>query len=196
MDLTAAGTVTQPLGMSNSERNEMYVSHKNGQGVVLPYDDGRLGLLLMLPNEGVSLTDYLVGWDGSTVRELLDGQDERLTYLTVPKFETEWGGSLADILCSMNLTGASDPGAADFTDMGITASGNPLFIGDVIHKTAFKLNEKGTEAAAVTMVAMDPGAAMPSNDRIVLRYDRPFAYGIVDMETEALLFPGTAERLE
>lgn len=29
-----------------------------------------------------------------------------------------------------------------------------------------------------------------------LWYDRPFVYGIVDMETEALLFLGTAERLE
>ena len=53
MDFTAAdGTVSHPKGMHNGERDEWYLSHDGGAGVVLPYDDGRLGFLLMLPEEG------------------------------------------------------------------------------------------------------------------------------------------------
>lgn len=189
----ADSSVSHPRGMSNGTRNELYLAHENGQGVVLPYDDGRLGLLLMLPDEGVSLTDYLAAWDGSTIASLLENKQERLVSLSVPKYELEWDGSLAQPLQAMGLTGAFDVDKADFTAMG-TADG-PLYIGDVIHKTVLKVNEEGTEAAAVTMVMMDCGAAMPPDDLVVLRFDRPFVCGIVDLENGAPLFLGTVENL-
>ncbi len=191
----ADGTVSQPRGMSNGERQELYLSHDKGQGVVLPYDDGKLGLMLMLPDEGVSLTGYLASWDGATVKSLLDSKAETLVQLTVPKFETEWSGGLEDALKAMGLAGAFEPDAADFTAMGHSENG-PLYIGQVIHKTAFELNEKGTEAAAVTAVIMDAAACMPPDDLIVLRFDRPFVYGIVDLTTGAPLFLGTMEHMD
>lgn len=187
------GSVSQPRGMSNGTRNELYLAHDGGQGVVLPYDDGRLGLLLILPDEGVSLTDYLDAWDGSTIASLLENQQERLVSLTVPKYELEWDGSLAQPLQAMGLVNAFDADKADFTKMG-TADG-PLYIGDVIHKTVLKVNEEGTEVAAVTAVIMDCGATMPPDDLVVLRFDRPFVCGIVDLENGAPLFLGTVEKL-
>ena len=196
LDFTAAdGTVTHPKGMSNGTRQEEYIAAEKGHGVVLPYDDGRLGLLLMLPDEGTSLDAYLAEWDGDTVPGLLSARQETLVSLTCPKFKTEWSGSLSDSLRSMGLETAFDPGRADFSAMG-SAQGRPLYIGDVIHKTAFELNEKGTEAAAVTAVMMAPTAAMPPQDMVYLRFDRPFVYGIVDLELGLPLFLGTMERCE
>lgn len=196
IDFTAAdGTVTHPKGMSNGTRNEEYISTEKGQGVLLPYDDGRLGLLLMLPEEGVSLTDYLAAWDGNTVPELLSARAKTRVSLTCPKFRTEWGASLRDSLSAMGLEGAFEVGRADFTAMG-SAGDYPLYLGDVIHKTAFELNEKGTEAAAVTAAIMRCGSAMPPDDLIYLRFDRPFVYGIVDMQMGTPLFLGTMEKCE
>jgi len=195
MDFTAAdGTVSHPKGMSNGTRDELCLVGVNSRGVVLPYDDGRLGLMLLLPDEGVTLTDLLSSLDGPGFAALLAGRGERLCALTVPKFELEWDGSLADSLQAMGLAGAFDPNAADFSAMGSSPIG-PLFIGDVIHKTVLKVNEKGTEAAAVTAVIMEAGAAMPPDDLVVLRFDRPFLCGIVDLETGAPLFLGTVENL-
>lgn len=197
IDFTAEdGTVTRPKGMGNGTRNETYLSHEGGQGVILPYDDGRLGLLLMLPDQGTTLTDYLATWTGETVKDLLEDQIETKVALTVPKFKTDWSTSLSGVLSAMGLEEAFDPDRADFTRMGTTASGYPLYIGDVIHKTAFELNEKGTEAAAVTAVIMMEATAMPVQDWIRLRFDRPFVYGIVDLETGTPLFLGTMERCE
>lgn len=192
----ADGTTSQPQGMSNGTRRERYLAHDGGQGVVLPYDDGKLGLLLMLPEEGTSLADYLAGWDGATIQTLLEGQTEARTSLTVPKFKTVWSGGLEDVLQSLGLAGAFDPDMADFDLMGHTIHGDPLYIGQVIHKTAFELNEKGTEAAAVTAVIMDAATAMPPDDLIVLRFDRPFVYGIVDLDNGAPLFLGTMEHMD
>ena len=196
MDFTAAdGRVTHPKGMHNGTRNEEYIAAEDGQGVLLPYDDGRLGLLLMLPNEGTALTDYLAGWEEDTVPTLLSSRESRRVSLSCPKFKTERGSSLAGTLGDMGLTGAFDPALADFSAMG-SVEGRSLYIGDVIHKTSFELNEKGTEAAAVTAVMMESTSAMPPQDLIYLRFDRPFVYGIVDLETGTPLFLGTMESCE
>lgn len=193
----ADGTVSQPQGMSNGQRNEMYLFHDNGRGVVLPYDDGKLGLLLMLPNEGVSLTDYLSGWDCKTIPALLENQAERRVELQVPKFKAEWDGDLRSALERMGLAAACDPETADFTSMGRCDDGRPLYIGAVIHKTAFEVNEKGTEAAAVTVVEIRyTGMPVVPDDLIVLHFDRPFVYGIVDLTTGAPLFLGTMEQMD
>lgn len=199
MDFTADdGTVSHPKGMLNGTRNEEYIRTEDGQGVLLPYDDGRLGLLLMLPEEGVSLTDYLAGWTESTISDLLSSRQSALVSLTCPKFKAEWGGSLGNALSAMGLERAFDDRRADFSAMGSVPDRpeSNICIGDVIHKTAFEINEKGTEAAAVTVVEMiAPTAAMPPQDLIRLSFDRPFVYGIVDLEMGLPLFLGTAEKL-
>ena len=192
MDFTATnGSVTRPHGMSNGTRQERYLSHEDGQGVLLPYDDGRLGLILMLPREGLSLDSYLSGWSGQTIPDLLSGGRDTLVQLTCPKFQVQWGGSLKKILSALGLETAFDPDRADFSS---TSDGGGLYLGDVIHKTAFELQEKGTQAAAVTAVMMDAKADLPPEDLIYLRFDRPFVYGIVDLELGVPLFLGTMER--
>ena len=65
----------------------------------------------------------------------------------------------------------------------------------MIHRAAFALNEKGTEAAAVTVVEMAPTSEPPPEDLIYLRFDRPFVYGIVDLELGVPLFLGCAEEM-
>ena len=50
-------------------------------------------------------------------------------------------------------------------------------------------------ATAVTAAVMKATSAAPAEDPIVLRFDRPFVCGIVDLETGAPLFLGTVENL-
>ena len=69
------------------------------------------------------------------------------------------------------------------------------FISRVIHAAKIEVNEKGTEAAAATVVAAEAGAAAPVEEPqgIQLDFDRPFLYGIVDRENGVPLFLGTFE---
>jgi len=194
LSFTAAdGSVSEIPCMHNQTREEQYVTVEGASGVILPYDDGRLGFVVLLPDEDSSLDALLENWDGSALPKLLEGAEERLVSLCMPKFEAEWGGSLNDVLCAMGLGPAFDSLSADFSAMGQSPLG-PLYISDVIHKTALKVNEKGTEAAAVTAVIAACEAAMPPEDLVVLVLDRPFFYGIVDLERGVPLFLGTFEQ--
>jgi serine protease inhibitor len=56
----------------------------------------------------------------------------------------------------------------------------------VKHKTYVKVNEEGTEAAAVTSVEIGKGVAMP----VTVQVDRPFLFVIHDKHSKAMLFMG------
>ena len=51
----------------------------------------------------------------------------------------------------------------------------------------------GTEAAAATVVEAVGGSAAPPETGVTLIFDRPFLYGIVDLQTGVPLFLGTFE---
>ena len=166
-----------------------YIKGDGVQGVVLPYDDGRLGFAALLPDG--DLDSWLSGLTGEHLSALVTGaEDAYFLDLGLPKFEQEWNGQLGDALKAMGLDRAFVPGLADFSALGDNPEG--YFISQVIQATKIAVNEEGTEAAAATIVeACDAG--MPPEDGVRLVFDRPFLYGIVDLQTGLPLFLGTFE---
>ena len=85
-----------------------------------------------------------------------------------------------------------DPDLADFSLLGDDPRG--YYLSQVIHAARIEVNEEGTEAAAATVVAAASGAA-PPQEGVTLIFDRPFLYGIVDLQNGVPLFLGTFEGL-
>lgn len=102
-----------------------------------------------------------------------------------PKLKYEYEIKLNDILTEMGM-GVAFTGTADFT--GINWDGG-LYIDYVKHKTFIDVNEEGTEAAAVTIVAIDKTSVGPQ--KIAFYLNRPFLYAITEKSTGAILFMGT-----
>ena len=168
-----------------------YLQGEDAQGVILPYDDGKLGFFALMPDAEGESAAWLDSLDGDALTALLLGAEDTLFYhLALPKFEAEWYGELKDILSDMGLDAAFDPDRADFSLLGDNPAG--YYISQVIHAAKIKVNEKGTEAAAVTVV-VEAGEAAPEDNGISLVFDHPFLYGIVDLETGVPLFLGTFE---
>ena len=186
----ADGSEAETDFLSNGLRAEQYFAAEGAAGVVLPYDDGRLGFLAMLPDG--ELDAWLETLDGDTLPVLLAAAEEERVLLRLPKFEAEWGGELKELLAELGLETAFDPAQADFSALG-TAPDGPLYVSSVVHKARIEVNEKGTEAAAATVVAANGGAAAPTDYRELV-LDRPFCYAVVDLERGVPLFLGTFER--
>lgn len=180
MDFLNAGFVTFP-----------YLQSETAQGVVLPYDDGRLAFFALMPEEGTELEGWLNSLDGDAFTQLLESRrDTEFLTLALPKFEAEWSGQLQDILSALGLA-FDDTGLADFSLLGDDPNG--YFLSQVIHAAKIEVNEKGTEAAAATVVEAVGGSAAPPETGVTLIFDRPFLYGIVDLQTGVPLFLGTFE---
>lgn len=186
------GTPVSVEFMGNGIRTERYITTESEVGVVLPYDDGRLAFVALMPRAG-GVGDYVEGWEGARLATLLAGAADTRLSLGLPKFTAEWGGSLNEMLKAMGIETAFQPDGADFSALGTSDRGNEFFISDVIHKTRMEVNEEGTEAAAVTAVIVEAGGAPMVEEYETLILDRPFVYGIVDLERNIPLFLGTFE---
>ena len=92
------------------------------------------------------------------------------------------------MLISLGMPNAFDVEAANFSMMAVSANGN-IYISDVIHKTFISVDELGTRAGAVTMVAGD-GAGAPHEPKVVT-LDRPFLFAIIENATNLPIFIGT-----
>lgn len=185
----ASGGEIQTEFLHNGGRKERYIHTENERGVVLPYDDGRLAFFALLPEDG-DLGGWLEGMDGGTLPRLLSAAEKTELSLALPKFETEWSGSLAESLQALGLELAFDSsGRAQFGGVGRA----DVYLSDVLHKTRIEVNEKGTEAAAVTVAEENWTGLIVSTEQKVLTLDRPFVYGIVDLERGVPLFLGTFE---
>src|SRR5262249_30809740 len=104
-----------------------------------------------------------------------------------PRFQCEYGADLNEPLSELGMEVAFDRSRADFSGM---AEGNRVWIGRVRHKTFVSTDEKGTEAAAATMVAVATSAIIDEGKPFRMVVDRPFLCAIRDNETGALLFLG------
>lgn len=186
--------VTVPF-MNMYEAYESYIKTEDAEGIMLPYDDGRLAFIALKPDSG-DARGYAASLTGAKLKELIAAAKAD-TFVTVnmPKFDTEYSVYLTDALKAMGMTDAFDPDLADLSGAGRGVDG-PLYISYVFQKVKVDVDEEGTEAAAVTEIATAEGCALPADEPIVLTFDKPFVYAIVDTETGVPLFAGVMENPE
>jgi len=138
--------------------------------------------------EGVDVSMYLVMSDRevSPVKAVNTIEtDSEYVSLSVPKFSIEYSEDMSEYLDSLGIKKAFSPSVAEFS--GMFTNGN-MWLTNVIHKTYIKVDEEGTEAAAVTVGKM-AGSALPP-EPIQMKYNRPFYFVIMDNINGEALFVG------
>lgn len=191
---TAKAEFAAPGGKVTSDfmhrTGEMRYMNSNGiQGVLLPYDDGRFSFFAILPPQGQDVRDVVSALDGADVTALLQSMKNGQVMLALPKFEIEYETSLKETLTALGM-GIAFTDRADLSR--INAQGvSELYISEVMHKTFCRVDEKGTEAAAVTSVEVGL-TSMPVIDAEI-RFNRPFVFGIIDNASGTPLFLGLLE---
>ena len=158
----------------------------------LPYGNQAYRMTILLPNEGKTIEDVkealnAESWDAMVKK--MSGNCE--VDVKLPVFETETPVlSLRDDLIEMGIRKAfGRDGAPDFSAM----SDRPVSISDVIHKARIKVDETGSEAAAVTDIIMVTGAIGPGGGEpqvIQFHCDHPFLYAITEVSSGAIYFIG------
>ena len=144
---------------------------------------GGYTMLFILPSEGVKC-DEAAEYVANDFDTLLKNMEVRNVFLSLPKFTTDFGMSLKNTLASLGIKRAFG-GKAQFGGI----SDEALYISDVVQKTYINVNEKGTEAAAVTMAVAGLLSMRPSKTEFIT-FDRPFIYAIVKDNSNEVLFAG------
>lgn len=173
-----------------------FIAHIRGQGVdgvVLPYLDGDYAFVAIKPTRGQTIREAYANLSPEQIRQMMAESETVLMNLKLPKFEVEYDKILNEDFIQMGLPSAFESGKADLSDIGTSKDGLSLFISLVRQKAVIKVDEEGTEAAAVTAVVCEAGGAMPVEEPIDMFFDEPFFYMIYDTETEVPLFMGIFE---
>ncbi len=190
------GSVLAP--MMRQSREFDYRETDDYQAVELPYQGDRLVMLVLLPKKDRE-EEFAAGLGASLVADFGSAANERVVRLSMPRFKLEKSVDAKDLLQEMGMTDAFSPaeGVADFSGMAdFDHPDSPdvgIYIQDVFQKAFVEVNEKGTEAAAVTTVI---GTAMPASvpptplPPVAMKVNRPFVFVILDTYTRSILFVG------
>ena len=179
----------QTVTMMYATDHVKYLEDEYATGFFKYYKEGKYAFVALLPNEGVSLSEYVSTLDGASLHALLTESETAPVNTAIPKFESEYSAELSEILKSMGMPLAFDENNADFSALGTCTSGN-IFMSSVLQKTFIQVGEKGTKAGAATVIEMSKNSAVGGGSKQVY-LDRPFVYMLVDCENNIPFFIGT-----
>lgn len=161
-----------------------YYSDQNFQMLEMPYGSGKYSMLVFLPATGKTSGDVISLMNPENINGWLEQMTEQKKKVYFPKFEFKFNNSLVDELIALGMTDAFNDAKANLSGISEEAQ---LVISEVMHKTYIKVDERGTEAAAVTGITIGTTSAGPDPS---FRVDHPFVFAIREKDTRAILFIG------
>lgn len=186
-----AGDGSAQLVMMMSKNGEVeYGEGEDYKAVRLPYGNGKTAMYCILPKRDISINKFIETIDSQKWNEIKDSiVENNEIVLQIPRFKLEYGVKrLNESLIELGM-GEAFSDNADFS--GIS---DGLAISRVLHKAVIEVNEKGSEAAGVTVVEVTESASI--EEPLSFIGDRPFIFMIEENETGAILFMGKLYKIQ
>jgi serine protease inhibitor len=153
------------------------------QAIRLPYGEGRLSMLIVLPQAGTPIGPFIAGVTLEDLSHWIAGLQPTAVSIALPRFSAQYSENLVSALSALGMGVAFVPGEADFAALAPRA-----YVSSVVHSTVVEVDEAGTTAAAATVITVGATIALPQP--IIMVMDHPFFYAIEDDATGELLFIG------
>ncbi len=175
-----------------------YLENDDFKAIKLPYN-ANATMYLIMPREDKVLNVAEL-WNDYTARaDFLNALSKSYAFdgkviVRLPKFELDIENNLVENFRAMGIK-KSFSDAAEFFNIVKDTS---LKIGNAQHRAKIKVDEQGTEAAAVTEITMLETTAAPNFEpprRVYFIADRPFLFLIRDIESDVTLFAGVVNKL-
>ena len=170
--------VDVPL-MRMQDEEFAYVETARYRAAELPYGGGAYGMVVVVPEYRHSVGDIVASLNADAWNDLVNSLRPARISVVLPRFTVRYEELLNDALRSMGMQSAFR--SADLSRMMPQVQ----CISFVLQKTFLKVDEKGTEAAAVTAIA-GPTSLPPG-----VYADKPFLLAIRERYSGAILFLGT-----
>lgn len=188
-DTYTSGFTTEDQSVSQVRFMKMkadieYMKNELFSAINLNYGNEKFSMTVLLPEEGKTIDDLTDNLSFENYNTWMAGFLKREVNVHLPKFRFGYKEMLNNPLSEMGL-GIAFTDNADFT--GINPQGN-LYISRVIHQSFIDVNEKGTEAAAATVVEI--GLTSVGPEIPVFKANRPFIFLIREKSSNAILFMG------
>lgn len=181
--------------MHMSEQYFKYYEYNGIRALRMRYKDSDMAMDILIPAEEdadvAALFNALSTEEKQEFYEGLSNAEEiSIATLALPRFTFESDSiPLREYLADLGMSRAFTNGA-EFSKISDEAC-----ISDILHKTYIRVDENGTEAAAVTEAIMNL-TALPAGDPVTFEVTMPFLYEISDTSDGTVLFMGRMSRIE
>lgn len=170
--------------MMHQKKQLRYFEDDHYQILRLDYHKG--GMYILLSKE--SLKKNFKHLSCSYIEESFEAMDFKEVDLSLPKFDYKDNHNLIPLLKELGVTSIFSSETANFTRL--IKSDQKAFVSKDFQNAKITIDEKGTEAGAVTVIALAE-EAMPESDEVIkMQCNRPFIYIIKDDKTNSHLFIG------
>lgn len=172
---------TMPCRMMHLQAELRYLDTASFQAIDLTYGDAGFSMTILLPRARTQIDSLIEALTPERWATWMQGFSTRKLDLAMPKFTTQYEIELKKALAALGM----DIAFSDFADFSRMYKPGGLAISEVKHKTFVRVDEKGTEAAAVTSVGVGVVSAPPA-----MRIDHPFVFAIRENRSQTILFIG------
>ena len=156
-----------------------YYENVECQFIQLDYSKDNMCSYVILPKENIKIDDFInKNLTHENFKTMRDNLSNKKISLWLPRVTNEYSTNLKSILNELGMQKCfrDDANFSNITDE------IALKIEDVIHKTYLKINEEGTEAAAVTAVRMSKTSRIHKEEIIEMKVNRPFIFIITSKD--------------
>jgi len=171
----------------NQKMTLPYLSNDVFSMTELPYGQGNYSMVVLLPHDGFTTADIVEQLSSENWNQWMSSLNVRELNVSLPKLKFSYKNLLNNELTDLGL-GIAFSDMADFS--GINGTGG-LRISRVIHKSFVEINEKGTEAAAVTVVEIELTSMPPQP--VSFMVNKPYIFALRETTTGAILFLGLVQ---
>ena len=170
--------------MMHQEHEFSYRESDDCQALCLPYGNNAYSMTILLPKEGKTVSDVLSTLTAETWLQY-QWMGNAIVDVRLPRFESKTEVNLNNVMSALGMPKAFTD-FAEFPDFCNVST----CIGLMKQVAKIKLNEEGTEAAAVTVIGMELTALSSEPRRVSFHANRPFLYVISEKSTGAIFFIG------
>jgi serine protease inhibitor len=174
---------TKMVDMMSQTSEFKYANLDNYQLVDLPYGSEKYSMTVLLPKTG-TVESVVAKLDATTWQSARNAMSKNKVVVNLPKFTIEYSKKLNTILQKMGMVKAFGS-QADLSKIAKPAG--KLKVGFVKQDTYVAVDEKGTEAAAVTTIGIEL-TSLPIYPEIIC--NKPFAFLITEKTSNTIMFIG------
>ncbi len=164
-----------------------YIYSDGAQVLQMPYKGDRLSMLVILPVDP-DMRQFEESLSAQQIQRWTDDMLLRDMSVSMPKFETRTNYQLNNHLIAMGMSDIFHKNITDLSGIGIATSEENLYVSKATQDAYLKVNEEGTEAAAIS----PPSTSWRGGGTFLSPFivDHPFLFVIQDDESGMILFMG------
>lgn len=155
-----------------------YYQNSEAQVIELPYEKDFMSAIIILPSDNLNINNYIETLlsNGENLYELIYKLKAAKVHLELPKFELDFSLDLNEVLQQMGMKLIFDQQKADLSRL--CWGYKNLYVDSVIHKAYLKVDEIGSEAAAVSAVIIEESAMeIIKKEKVYkMQVNRPFLF--------------------